>query len=63
MALDLERVNQRELPWLDAKVVELGRELTVATPVRSMTYTLLNPCTIGTPRNDAGSAFDGAYRR
>lgn len=62
MALDLERVNQRELPSLDAKVVELGRELTVATPVHSMTYTLLNPCTIGTPRNDAGSADDRAYR-
>lgn len=58
MALDVERVKQRELPWLDVKVVELGRELTVATPG----YTLLNPCTIGTPRNEAGSADDRAYR-
>lgn len=33
MALDLERVNQLKLPSLDAKVVERGRELTVATPV------------------------------
>ncbi|MCA6111555.1 ketopantoate reductase C-terminal domain-containing protein [Bradyrhizobium cenepequi] len=63
MALDLERVNQLERPWLDGKVVELGRELTVATPVHSMTYTLLKPCTIGTSGNDAGSAFDRAYRR
>lgn len=42
-------------------VEHLG-ELTVATPIHSMTYTLLNPCTIGTPRNDAGSADDRAYR-
>lgn len=63
MALDVERVNQRERPSLDAKVVELGRELTVATPVHSMAYMFINPCTIETPRNDAGSPFDRAYRR
>ena len=30
MALDLERGNRLELPWLGGKVVELGRQLGVA---------------------------------
>lgn len=49
MALDLERGNRLELPWLSGKVVELGRELGVATPAHSMMYAVLKPYTMGTP--------------
>jgi 2-dehydropantoate 2-reductase len=53
MALDLERGNRLELPWLGGKVVALGRELGVATPVHSMMYALLKPYIMGTPGNPA----------
>ena len=36
MALDLERGNRLELPWLGGKVVELGRQLGVPTPTHGM---------------------------
>jgi len=49
MALDLERGNRMELPWLSGKVVELGRELGVATPTHGMMYALLKPYIMGTP--------------
>jgi 2-dehydropantoate 2-reductase len=49
MALDLERGNRLELPWLSGKVVELGRELGISTPTHSMLYALLKPHTMGTP--------------
>jgi 2-dehydropantoate 2-reductase len=49
MALDLERGNRMELPWLGGKVVALGRELGVATPVHGMMYALLKPYIMGTP--------------
>jgi 2-dehydropantoate 2-reductase len=49
MALDLERGNRLELPWLGGKVVELGRELGVPTPTHSTLYALLKPYTMGTP--------------
>jgi 2-dehydropantoate 2-reductase len=49
MALDLERGNRLELPWLGGKVVELGRELGVPTPTHAMLYALLKPYTMGTP--------------
>jgi len=32
MALDLDRGNRLELPWLSGKVAELGRQLGVPTP-------------------------------
>src|SRR5689334_12087258 len=41
MALDLERGNRLELPWLNGKVVELGRQLGVATPTHGMIYAML----------------------
>jgi 2-dehydropantoate 2-reductase len=47
MALDLERGNRLELPWLGGKVVELGRELGVPTPVHSTMYALLKPYIMG----------------
>ena len=49
MALDLERGNRLELPWLSGKVVELGRELGVPTPTHDILYALLKPYIMGTP--------------
>jgi 2-dehydropantoate 2-reductase len=49
MALDLERGNRLELPWLGGKVVELGRELGIPTPTHSTLYALLKPYIMGTP--------------
>jgi 2-dehydropantoate 2-reductase len=49
MALDLERGNRMELPWLGGKVVALGRELGVATPTHGMMYALLKPYIMGVP--------------
>jgi len=48
MALDLERGNRLELPWLGGKVVELGRQLGVPTPTHSMMYAMLKPYIMGT---------------
>jgi 2-dehydropantoate 2-reductase len=50
MALDLDRGNRLELPWLGGKVVELGRQLDVATPTHGMMYAMLKPYIMGTPR-------------
>jgi 2-dehydropantoate 2-reductase len=49
MALDLERGNRLELPWLGGKVVELGRQLGVPTPTHGMMYALLKPYIMGAP--------------
>jgi 2-dehydropantoate 2-reductase len=49
MALDLERGNRIELPWLGGKVVELGRQLGVPTPTHSLMYAALKPYVMGTP--------------
>ena len=49
MALDLERGNRLELPWLNGKVVELGRQLGVATPTHGMLYAMLKPYVMGKP--------------
>jgi 2-dehydropantoate 2-reductase len=49
MALDLERGNRIELPWLGGKVVELGRQLGVPTPVHALMYAALKPYVMGTP--------------
>ena len=50
MALDLERGNRIELPWLGGKVVELGRQLGVPTPTHALMYAALKPYTMGTPQ-------------
>jgi 2-dehydropantoate 2-reductase len=47
MALDLERGNRLELPWLSGKVVELGRELGVPTPTHRMIHAMLKPYAMG----------------
>lgn len=49
MALDLERGNRLELPWLNGKVVELGRKLGVPTPTHDMLYAVLKPYAMGAP--------------
>ena len=49
MALDLERGNRLELPWLSGKVAELGRQLGVPTPTHSMMYAMLKPYIMGAP--------------
>ena len=49
MALDLERGNRIELPWLGGKVVELGRQLGVPTPTHSFMYAALKPYVMGPP--------------
>jgi 2-dehydropantoate 2-reductase len=47
MALDLERGNRLELPWLGGKVVELGRKLGVATPTHTLMNAMLKPYIMG----------------
>jgi 2-dehydropantoate 2-reductase len=49
MAIDLERGNRLELPWLSGKVVELGRELGVPTPTHATLYAILKPYILGRP--------------
>ena len=49
MALDLERGNRIELPWLGGKVVKLGRQLGVPTPTHALMYAALKPYVMGTP--------------
>jgi 2-dehydropantoate 2-reductase len=49
MAIDLDRGNRLELPWLAGKVAALGRELGVPTPTHSMMYAMLKPYVMGAP--------------
>jgi 2-dehydropantoate 2-reductase len=49
MAIDLDRGNRLELPWLGGKVVELGREFGVPTPTHSMMAAMLKPYIMGSP--------------
>ena len=48
MALDLDRGNRLELPWLSGKVAELGRQFGVPTPTHGMVYAMLKPYVMGT---------------
>ena len=47
MAHDLLRGGRIELPWLSGKVVAMGRELGVPTPVHNVLHAILKPHTIG----------------
>lgn len=49
MAVDLVRGNRIELPWLAGKVVALGREHGVPTPVTGTLYATLKPYVNGAP--------------
>jgi 2-dehydropantoate 2-reductase len=47
MAVDLERGNRLEVPWLSGKVVELGRQYGIPTPTHAMLYAMLKPYAMG----------------
>jgi 2-dehydropantoate 2-reductase len=47
MALDLDRGNRMELPWLAGKVADLGRQLGVPTPTHCMMYAMLKQYVMG----------------
>src|SRR3954469_7230677 len=47
MAVDLERGNRLELPWLSGNVAALGRELGGPTPTHSMIFAMLKPYVMG----------------
>ena len=47
MALDLERGNRLELPWLSGTVVRMGRELDLPTPANSIIYSVLKHYIMG----------------
>ena len=49
MAVDLERGNRLELPWLGGKVVALGKQLGVPTPTFSVMYAALKLYANGAP--------------
>jgi 2-dehydropantoate 2-reductase len=49
MAVDLRAGNKLELPWLAGKVLSIGRELGVPTPVNRMVYAALKPYANGKP--------------
>jgi 2-dehydropantoate 2-reductase len=49
MALDLDRGNRLELPWLGGKVVALGRKLGIPTPTHNVMYAMLKPYIMGKP--------------
>ena len=49
MAIDLIRGNRLELPWLGGKVVALGKQAGVPTPVFSVMYAALKLYTEGAP--------------
>jgi 2-dehydropantoate 2-reductase len=49
MALDLDRGNRLEVPWLSGKVAELGRQFGIPTPTHSMIYAMLKPYIMGAP--------------
>jgi ketopantoate reductase len=50
MAIDLVRGNRLELPWLAGKVVALGKELGMPTPVFSTMYAALKLYANGAPQ-------------
>ena len=47
MALDLDRGNRLEVPWLSGKVAELGRQYSIPTPTHAMLYAMLKPYAMG----------------
>jgi 2-dehydropantoate 2-reductase len=47
MALDLDRGNRLEVPWLSGKVADLGRQFGIPTPTHSMIHAMLKPHAMG----------------
>ena len=50
MALDLDRGNRLEVPWLSGKVVELGKQFGIPTPTHAMMHAMLKPYAMGGAR-------------
>jgi 2-dehydropantoate 2-reductase len=59
MALDLDRGNRLEVPWLSGKVADLGRQFGIPTPTHSMIYAMLKPYAMG-KAGGAGAAVGRA---
>jgi 2-dehydropantoate 2-reductase len=55
MALDLDRGNRLELPWLSGKVAELGRQFGIPTPTHSLMYAMLKPYVMGAKSRETSS--------
>jgi 2-dehydropantoate 2-reductase len=49
MAVDLQRGNRLELPWLAGKIVALGREYGIPTPANAAVFAALKPYANGAP--------------
>ena len=47
MALDLDRGNRLEVPWLSGKVLEFGRQFGIPTPTHGIMYAMLKPYVMG----------------
>ncbi len=47
MALDLDRGNRLEVPWLSGKVVALGKQYGIPTPTHAMMHAMLKPYAMG----------------
>ena len=47
MAVDLERGNRLELPWLSGAVARMGQELSIPTPANSVIYAALKHYVMG----------------
>ncbi len=47
MALDLDRGNRLEVPWLSGKVTALGKQYGIATPTHAMMHAMLKPYAMG----------------
>ena len=50
MALDLDRGNRLEVPWLSGKVVALGKQYDLPTPTHAMMNAMLKPYAMGGTR-------------
>ncbi|MFO1110950.1 MAG: 2-dehydropantoate 2-reductase [Bradyrhizobium sp.] len=50
MALDLDRGNRLEVPWLSGKVVELGKQYGIPTPTHAMMHAMLKPYAMGSTK-------------
>jgi len=55
LAVDLAAGNRLELPWLTGKVVNLGRQLGVPTPVNRVVYAALKPFAHGAQQRAASA--------
>jgi 2-dehydropantoate 2-reductase len=47
MALDLDRGNRLEVPWLSGKVTALGKQYGIPTPTHAMMHAMLKPYAMG----------------